>query len=448
LLGPIYLPSPAEPVVLETRLSLAEANQVRITKLKFTDPGSVSVAGSASIDSMNGDWRLADLTVEAFELDLEGMWPRWLDGPAAGAGFPDLEAAGLVHGSLRWQSDEMAQVHIRARSLDLRDPRERLSVHGLDAALEGTDQQARLSLSWESLGLLGLVLDSSRARLHYDEIGMRLLDPVRMGLLDGAVVIDGLAWLNLSGLESKLVLDARIEPVDLATLTGTLGLPELGGQLAGRFPGVTYSDQRLAFTGGIEIDAFSGRIGIDELVIERLFGTAPALAAQVELERLDLLELTGAFGFGRMEGEASGWVRDLRLLDWRPVAMDARLYTHLDAPRRRISQRAVDNLSSLGGGGSAVISGTVLRIFEDFPYQQAGLACRLDNNICQIDGIGPHESGGFIIVEGRGLPRLDVVGHRRLVDWPRLTRQLVGMMEAESAESAEDQSGSGPGTVE
>jgi hypothetical protein len=125
-----------------------------------------------------------------------------------------------------------------------------------------------------------------------------------------------------------------------------------------------------------------------------------------------------------MEGQVSGWVRGLRLLDWRPVAMDARLFTHDDVPRRRISQRAVDNLSSLGGGGGALMTGTVLSVFEDFPYQRAGLACRLANNICHLDGVAAHESGGFYIVEGRGLPRLDVIGHRRLVDWPLMLRQL------------------------
>jgi hypothetical protein len=126
-----------------------------------------------------------------------------------------------------------------------------------------------------------------------------------------------------------------------------------------------------------------------------------------------------------MEGQASGWMRDLRLLDWRPVAMDARVFTHEDAGERRISQRAVENLSRLGGGTAAALSAGVLRVFEEFPYRRAGLACRLERNICHMDGVAPREGGGFYIVEGRGIPHLDVVGHRRLVDWPRLVAQLI-----------------------
>ncbi|KAA3633826.1 MAG: hypothetical protein DWQ08_01370 [Proteobacteria bacterium] len=185
----------------------------------------------------------------------------------------------------------------------------------------------------------------------------------------------------------------------------------------------------IAFTGGIEIRAFSGLIALRELVIERPFGTLPALAAQVDATRLDLAQVTAAFDIGHMEGELSGWMHDLRLLDWRPVAMDARFFTHDDAPQRRISQRAVENLSSLGGSvGGALVSNTILPMFETFPYERAGLACRLSNNICHLDGVAPHESGGFYIVEGRGLPRLNIIGHRRLVDWPRLIAQLADMV--------------------
>ncbi len=444
LLGAVYLPPPDQPVVIDATLGPVQPHRLSIQRMALNDPGSLSLSGSAELAAGDAGWALERLVIDALDARLSSLWPRWLDGPAAAVGFPDVVARGRIHGSLDWRVEGRARVDLTADDLTLRDPRERVGVRALDAALGGTDQAMRVELDWDAVELLGLALGGGSARLHYDEVGLRLLEPVRVALFDGALVIDGLAALHAAELESRLVLDARIEPVDLARLTRALDWPELGGQLAGRFPGVTYSDQRLAFTGGIEIDAFSGRVGVEELVIERLFSSAPALSAQVELERLDLIEATGAFGFGRMEGQASGWVRDLRLLNWRPVAMDARLYTHEDAPRRRISQRAVDNLSSLGGGGSAVISGTILRLFEDFPYRRAGLACRLGNNICHIDGVAPHESGGFLIVEGRGLPRLDIVGHRRLVDWPQLMDQLGGMIERGSAETGDGQGGAAP----
>lgn len=429
LVGPVYLPAPAQALALSMRLAWDRINGRIQGDFDFSDPGSVRAAGRAVLGATDDGWDLQALSLPVLEVDLSRFWPRWLDGPAAAAGFGGLETAGHVDGDLHWERGRLERAQLELRDVSLDDPRGRLALYGLNAGLDGTDGQTRIDLSWDAARLLGLPLGIGRAAFHHDEVGLRLLQPLEVPVLDGAVAIDGLAWLDVAEVPSRLVLDARIEPISLSLLTRELGLMEFGGTLAGRFPGVEYQDETLAFTGGIDIEAFSGRVRVDDLTVERPFGSLPALAAQVEFQRLDLLELTGAFDFGRMEGQMSGWARDLRLLDWRPVAMDARVFTHEDVPRRRISQRAVNNLSNLGGAGGAVLSGTLLRVFDDFPYRRAGLACRLSNNICYIDGVAPHESGGFLIVEGRGLPRLDVVGHRRLVDWPQLTRQLVAMLD-------------------
>lgn len=420
----VYLPPPAAPLSLELDWTEAEPGRWRIGRFLIDDPDSLHATGAAEVQLLGEQWRLHSLRLDSLDLALSHFWQRWMEGPAAGLGFGGLEVEGSVSGSLAWRAGLLEAADLSVIDMSLDDPRGRVAVYGLAAHLLGEAGLVRSSFGWVAGRMWGLPLGATEFSLLADELGLRLIEPFSIPVFDGRLVIDSLAWLNLPELPSRLVLDARIEPISLDVLTRELGLIELGGTLAGHFPGVQYQDERLSFTGDIAIDAFSGRIGVSGLEVERPFGTLPALAAQVEFNRLDLRELTGAFDFGRMDGQMSGWMHDLRLLDWRPVAMDARLFTHEDVRRRRISQRAVDNLSSLGGGGSALLSGTVLRVFEDFPYQRAGLACRLSNNICYIDGVGPHASGGFYIVEGRGLPRLDVVGHRRLVDFPQLLRQL------------------------
>lgn len=420
----IYLPSPAVPMTLSAAWSAPSHDHLQVTDFYLDDPGSVAARGNADLRLENETWQLSSLVLEHLNINLAHFWPRWMEGPAATAGWGSLGLAGALGGSLQWQSDHLQAADLRITALALEDPRARLGLDGLSVHLQGAEGRVQSAIQWNAAQLWGLPLGGTEMDLLVDEVGVRLLQAVSIPVLDGAIGIDSLAWFDLEDLPSQLVFDARIEPISLNLLTRELGLVELGGNLAGHFPGVQYQDQRLAFTGDIEIDAFSGRISLSELEIERPFGTLPALAAQVEFDRLDLLELTGAFDFGRMEGQMSGWMRDLRLLDWRPVAMDTRLFTHADVRRRRISQRAIDDLSSLGGAGGALLTGTVLRVFDDFPYRRAGLACRLVNNICYIDGVAPHPSGGFYIVEGRGLPRLDVVGHRRLVDFPQVLRQL------------------------
>jgi hypothetical protein len=125
----------------------------------------------------------------------------------------------------------------------------------------------------------------------------------------------------------------------------------------------------------------------------------------------------------------SGRIDGLRLFNWAPVAFDARLYTPPnDRSRHRISQRAVENIGSIGGGGAGVtaaLSSGFLRFFDDFNYERLGISCRLENDVCAMDGVAPAPNGGYYLVKGRGLPRIDVIGSSRRVDWPRLVRQLI-----------------------
>jgi hypothetical protein len=428
LFGQIYLPPPQQPLELDVSGHHDVDGSLVLERLILLDPGAIRAELRLEMHREDEDWSLERLDLSELDLTFPLAWERWLDGPLAAMGLAGIETAGRLHGSLI-HGEEVTSGRVSLQDFHIDDPQGRFGLDGVVVELILDNDDRSLVAAWDSLSLFGLPMGSSELRLAGQAGQTALVEPVRLPLLDGAVVIERLLWDHAEVGDRDLQLDARIEPLDLAELTKLLGFPEFGGVLSGSFPGVQYADEVLSFTGGIDIRAFSGRIELSDLAIERPFGTLPALAAQVEFHRLNLAEVTGAFNFGHMSGQLSGWMRDLRLLDWRPVAMDTRVFTHEDVPRRRVSQRAVDNLSNLGGAGGALISGTVLRIFDDFPYRRAGLACRLSNNICYIDGVALHESGGFYIIQGRSLPRLDIIGHRRLVDWPQLMTQLEAMLE-------------------
>jgi hypothetical protein len=48
-----------------------------------------------------------------------------------------------------------------------------------------------------------------------------------------------------------------------------------------------------------------------------------------------------------------------------------------------------------------------------------------------MSGVAPAPSGGYYLVKGKGLPRIDVIGNARRVDWPRLVQQLIAVTESE-----------------
>ncbi|MEP6908419.1 MAG: hypothetical protein ABI858_10635, partial [Pseudoxanthomonas sp.] len=103
--------------------------------------------------------------------------------------------------------------------------------------------------------------------------------------------------------------------------------------------------------------------------------------------------------------------------------------------KRRISQRAVQDLSNVGGAGGGGLGNSLqaqaLKLFDDFGYRQIGISCRLAEQVCDMDGLGS-AGNGFIIVQGSGLPRLTVVGFNRRVDWPTLVERLVAVTQGDS----------------
>jgi hypothetical protein len=224
-----------------------------------------------------------------------------------------------------------------------------------------------------------------------------------------------------------------LQQLDLEQLSASLGWPRFTGQLSGEIPGVRYHDQVLQFDGGLSVDVFDGDLRVDALSLERPFGVAPTLSSEIEFSGLDLQPLTGVFGFGEITGRLDGHIHGLRLVDWSPVAFDADLHTSTSHKGpRRLSQRAVQDLSSVGGSGVAAgLQNQVLKLFDSFGYSRIGLKCRLVNNICHMDGVDSSGSG-YTIVEGSGLPRINVVGHQRQVDWPVLLARLVAATEGQT----------------
>ena len=181
------------------------------------------------------------------------------------------------------------------------------------------------------------------------------------------------------------MLDASLEPIQLGQLSGAIGWPAFSGTLSGRLPLLTLAANTITVGGTLSANAFDGSIEMSDLRIEQPFSRVPRLQADMTLRNLDLKRLTDAFSFGLIQGRLSADVAGLQLQNWRPVAMDLHIYTpEDDDSRHRISQRAVENLASVGGGGAgAALSSGFLQFFEVFAYDRIGLRCRLANgNLC------------------------------------------------------------------
>jgi len=226
----------------------------------------------------------------------------------------------------------------------------------------------------------------------------------------------------------RIEFGMTIDRIDFGKVSTALGLPAFAGELSGRIPRARYADDRIDFDGGLTLHLFDGTVQVSALAMERPFGVAPTLSADIALDDIDLQALTGVFDFGSISGRLDGRIGDLRLVDWQASAFDAELHTvRSPGVRQRISQRAVQNISSVGDASIVgSLQGQLIGLFDDFGYGRIGISCRLENGICEMGGL--HSAGdGFTIVEGAGIPRLNVVGFNRRVDWPTLVERLAAV---------------------
>ena len=176
--------------------------------------------------------------------------------------------------------------------------------------------------------------------------------------------------------------------------------------------------------GALQINVFDGQISASKLELIEPFGRAPRLHADLDAKSIDLELLTRTFDFGTITGRIDAQVHGIELVDWEPQKFDARLESSPGDYPRRISQRAVQNISALGGAGAAAaIQRSFLRFFEQFGYQRIGLTCKLANGVCEMGGI-ERAPQGYVIVKGGGIPAISVIGYNRSVSWRELVERL------------------------
>jgi len=394
----------------------------RSARLDWRDPQRLDITVDARRPNAAGppEW-----TLSATLADLQHVTPRYFDTLLGSLGLPGLRLSGSGRVQASGTAHDLAQLTLDLERVGADDARARFRVDGLSGRAtwqRGATPRAS-QLEWAAAELYGLPLGGGRAELESADAALWLRRPLHLAAFGGQFDLDPLRWQPITG---EFAFGLGLEGWDLAALSRAFGWPVFAGRVSGQLPAARYQAGTLQFDGGLDVEVFDGRVRVDALRLERPLGVAPTLSAEIRLDDLDLTPLTAAFGFGTISGRLDGQIRGLRLIDWTPVAFDAALYSD-PAYRgpKRISQRAVKDLSAVGGGGLvAGLQQQLLRAFDSFAYRRLGLACRLQDNVCHMEGIAPAAGNGYVMVEGAGLPRITINGFQRRVDWPVLLARL------------------------
>lgn len=418
-----------------------QGSRLSAADLELNSDSALRLLARLTLPDENEGW---DVDISELHLYFPAAYHRYLEPLAAALTLDGLQ----VTGDARWKGkvtgSQIVSGDLDISGLSVVDThRNRFALTGLNASLRPGDYAFDSKLAWRGLLLGRINLGSGMARLDAEPGAFALIEPLELDVLGGRLRLDELKYAMpaspaVENNESRFEMQASLLDVDMEQLTAALGWPGFSGRLSGNIPGARLENGVLSVDGEVRVEVFGGSVLINDLAAERLFGVAPSFAADIRLHDLDLEQLTETFEFGRIIGRVDGYVSGLRMLDWQPVAFDAWLGT----PERQgrsssISRQAVNNLTSIGGGGAtAALTGPIMRMFNNFSYRRLGLGCRLQNNICDIRGVS-EDGNSVLLLEGAGVPKITVRAWNRSVDWQQMVANLSALASGESVQIGE-----------
>lgn len=424
LFGPMYaqLPSHAANVHVSAQIGAAG---IAIHSLDYDDHDALRISGSLAFDRQGN---LDKLDLNRFAANFPQAYSRYgTTFVQSVAGFSQLDTTGSLTGSIDIGSNGLRALDLTARDISLDSHGAGLGLSGLDGRIDWRAGASRpaTTLSWNALSIYRIALGPASLSLEDRAGALTLRRPVDVDMLGGSFQLNGFAWQPDGGKSKHLSAGFAVTGVNLAELCKALDWPTFGGTLGGAVPNLTWQDGGLVFDGGLSLEVFGGSVSVTNLALEHLFGIQPRMAADIDLRQLDLGQVTSVFDFGQITGRLDGEVHGLRLVDWKPVAFNAKLAADSGG---KISQHAIKSLTEIGGGGIAGgLQSIALRLFKTFGYSRIGLSCVLADGVCTMGGINADsnpDANGYTIVEGSGLPHITVIGHQRKVDWATLISRL------------------------
>lgn len=422
-MAPIYLDSPG--MTMRSSGSI-DGDRLELSALDVESDslGRLSVRGVADL----ADKKILSASFATGDVPLERFAPAFLAPILASIAGPKLNWSGRFAAAGEVRNNALVAAEVSLAGVSIRESRGRYALEDVNARIpwrEDASTDARLDVARASWGQLPLGPVSLPLKLRGTAI--RLAE-ARIPILDGEIVLEDVRYTR--GAERTNWRAAiAVTPVSMERLTAAMGWPRMAGVFSASIPGIHQDGSTIALDGALVVQVFDGFASVTDLRLIEPFGRLPRLFADVELRNLDLEALTRTFSFGSITGRIDGTLMGLELAGVHPLRFDARIESSPGDYRKRISQRAVQNIGALGGAGAAAaIQRSVLRVFEEFSYGKLGMSCRLRDGVCEMGGVEAAPSG-YVMVKGAGIPSINVIGYNRRVDWDELLARLKRVTE-------------------
>lgn len=405
----------------------ASSVKVEDAGLVINDVGEIKASAQINTKTKGID----DIKVSAQNVDFNGLYTLLLKPTLTKSAFGNLAVSGKASWAFEMKGLQPKSFELNLMDAHIQDQNGKFSFSHMNAHIPWDyDDPKNITLDYHNGYLLDIPLGETKLNAEVNRYALTAPELV-LPMLDGALNFKDVsaAWLGENWFWH---LRMDLKPIALRQFSEALGWPLMEGDISGQIPLVTYANKQLNMEGDMAFHMFDGTVGMRNLRIDDPLGVVTKLYADLHVRQLDLGELTRTYSFGAIEGKMDGDVKRLVLENWKPVSFDASLNTNEDEQVKKISQRAVENITALGGAGTAAaLQRTFLRFFKQFNYEKIGISCKLRRDICEMGGVESTEDG-YIIVKGSGLPAVNVNGYTKYVSLSDLIARIKRITDSNS----------------
>jgi len=405
-----------------------EANGTLGEELLGVDLARLELDGFGSISAgLRWDRERGEATEWGFvtePLDLATAVREWLQPWLGAAEAPPWRAAGHARFSAEWKAGSLRRFYAGIEEAALADSAGQIELAGVNARIPwdaGTESEGEIGFSSGRLGDLPLGGAAFPLRLSGNSARIGAL---AVPMLDGRLEIEDLAVTRAAaGWQAEF--SGGIEGVSMPKLARALRWPAMAGSLTARVPRVALADGVLRLDGALGIEVFDGGITVHQLRVIDPFGSRRRFIADITARNLDLGMLTRTYAFGSIEGRFDADLHDLELQGGRPLRFEARIASSPGDYPRLVSLGAIQDIADLGEGavGGEALRRVPARALGGFAYSRIGFGCTLRDGVCLLDGVA-REGEGILIMEGRGIPSVSIIGYNRRIDWEALVARV------------------------
>ena len=415
---PVYLAKSHKRIKVS---GVADPSEIQIDKADVDLPpiGKVAFSGRWK----NDPGKLIDLTLHGQGLDLAPFFSTLVKPFVDGTSLATLSAGGKGDVDISMVNGQVQRAAVKLTDATLSDANNRFKIEKLRADIPWVNGGVGDGvIAFESASIGGLPIGAVKTNIQFkgDSVSIHEL---KLPVLDGAIKIRNIKARH-EGKEWVGEFEGEVEPIALPKLTAALKWPTMAGSLEGVIPRVRFDGKNVFIDGALQFKVFDGIMVATNMQLTDALGAAPQLQGTLVMSNLDLDTLTKTFSFGKMQGRIDMALENMLMVNWKPVSFDGRVMSSEGKYPRKISQQAVQNISSLGGAGAAAaIQRSFLRIFETFGYKKIGLTCKLRNAVCEMGGV-ENTAQGYVLVQGGGIPSITVMGYNRQVGWEELLARI------------------------